>query len=131
LDGAVDLVLSNPPYIPDGGTIRDPEVRDWDPAPALWAGPDGLDVIRAVERTARRLLVPDGLLLLEHGSSQGAAVAALAAGTNGWADLRVLPTVDDLFLVATRSGGPVRGAVPARRRGPGSGGPARSRNWTA
>ena len=60
LDGTVDLVISNPPYIPVGASVE-PEVSEYDPPAALWSGTDGLDAIRAVERTARRLLRPGGL----------------------------------------------------------------------
>jgi Methylase of polypeptide chain release factors len=70
LDGAVDLVISNPPYIPVGAYVE-PEVSEYDPPAALWSGTDGLDAIRALERTARRLLRPGGLLAVEHGAQQG------------------------------------------------------------
>ena len=52
LDGAVDLVVSNPPYIPAGAWVP-PEVGEYDPATALWGGPDGLDAVRVVAHTAR------------------------------------------------------------------------------
>src|SRR6266705_3449141 len=55
LDGTVDVVISNPPYIPVGAFVE-PEVSEYDPPAALWSGTDGRDAIRAVERTARRLL---------------------------------------------------------------------------
>ena len=70
LDGTVDLVISNPPYIPVGAYVE-PEVSEYDPPAALWSGTDGLDAIRAVERTARRLLRPGGLLAVEHGGAAG------------------------------------------------------------
>src|SRR5256886_6401416 len=72
LDGTVDLVISNPPYIPVGAYLE-PEVSESDHPAALWSGTDGLDAIRAVERTARRLLPPGGLLAVQHGAQQGAA----------------------------------------------------------
>ena len=72
LDGRVDLVVSNPPYIPDGELAGlDPEVRDHDPAEALTSGPDGLDAVRAVAAPAARLLRPGGALVVEHADSQG------------------------------------------------------------
>jgi len=77
LDGRVDVVVSNPPYIPDGMIPRDPEVRLHDPADALFGGPDGLDPMRAVVATAARLLHPGGLVVVEHGEHQGAEVRAL------------------------------------------------------
>jgi release factor glutamine methyltransferase len=102
LNGQVSLVVANPPYIPIGGKIVDPEVRDWDPDPALWAGPDGLTVIRGVERTAARLLLPGGCVIVEHGKSQVNAVEALFRGTQDWEEVSIHPTVDDNFLAATR-----------------------------
>lgn len=85
LDGTVDVVVSNPPYVPLGdlATVM-PEVRDHDPAMALVAGADGLDVIRAVERTAARLLKPGGTVVVEHSDDQGDVVPAIFGV--GWAD---------------------------------------------
>lgn len=103
LDGMVDLVVANPPYIPVGREIRDLEVRDHDPELALWAGADGLDVIRSVERAARRLLVPGGLVLVEHGSYQVDEVARLFRASGSWADIADYQTVDDGVLAASRS----------------------------
>ncbi|HAM20936.1 MAG TPA: peptide chain release factor N(5)-glutamine methyltransferase [Actinobacteria bacterium] len=71
--GLVDVVTCNPPYIPDGAIPRDPEVRDHDPAIALFGGADGLDVVRDVVVQSARLLRPGGLLLIEHGDEQGIA----------------------------------------------------------
>ena len=71
LTGSVDLVVSNPPYIPDDQVPRDQEVRDYDPPLALYGGPDGLDVVRRWLDTAAELLRPGGLLVLEHGDVQG------------------------------------------------------------
>ena len=87
LDGTVDCVVSNPPYIPVGSLVP-PEVGEYDPPAALWSGQDGLDAIRAVERTARRLLRPGGLLAVEHGWQQGAAVYWVFAEELGWRDTR-------------------------------------------
>jgi release factor glutamine methyltransferase len=82
LDGTVDVVASNPPYIPEGAVPRDPEVRLFDPPAALYGGADGLDAVHALTATARRLLRPGGTLVIEHGELQGAAIAAIvrAAG---------------------------------------------------
>lgn len=89
LDGRVDLVISNPPYIPPGAIPRDPEVRDYDPAPALYgSGEDGLGEVRAVERTARRLLRPGGLVAVEHADEQGTAVYWLFPEEYGWREVR-------------------------------------------
>jgi release factor glutamine methyltransferase len=83
LDGTVSVVVSNPPYIPTGMVPRDPEVRLFDPEHALYGGEDGLDVVRTVSTTARRLLHPGGTLVLEHGELQAAQIAALLAA-DGW-----------------------------------------------
>ncbi|TFB48757.1 peptide chain release factor N(5)-glutamine methyltransferase [Cryobacterium tagatosivorans] len=83
LDGTVAVVISNPPYIPADAIPRDPEVRLFDPAHALYGGADGLDVVRHVSRTALRLLRPGGVLVIEHGELQGAEIRALLA-QDGW-----------------------------------------------
>ena len=106
-DGQLDLVVSNPPYIPEGSWVP-PEVGEYDPATALWGGADGLDAVRAVEATARRLLRPGGLLAVEHGAQQGPAVYWVFTEENGWRDTR--NNVDlagrDRFVTASRAWGP-------------------------
>src|SRR5579862_2658991 len=86
-DGTVDLVISNPPYIPVGSCVP-PEVGEYDPPAALWGGTDGLNAIRAIERTARRLLRPGGLVAVEHGAQQGSAVYWVFPEASGWRDTR-------------------------------------------
>ncbi|WP_460683426.1 peptide chain release factor N(5)-glutamine methyltransferase [Modestobacter lapidis] len=83
LDGAVDVVVSNPPYVPDGARLPR-EVADHDPPLALWGGPDGLDVVRGLLRTAARLLRPGGWLGIEHADAQGSAVPTLVRSVGGW-----------------------------------------------
>jgi len=83
LDGTVAVVISNPPYIPSDAIPRDPEVRLFDPAHALFGGTDGLDVVRQVSRTALRLLRPGGVLVIEHGEMQGAEIRAILTA-DGW-----------------------------------------------
>ena len=85
LAGTVDLVVSNPPYIPLGSIVQ-PEVGEYDPPAALWSGGDGLDAIRGVERVARWLLRPGGLVAVEHGAPQGAPVFWVFAEEAGWRD---------------------------------------------
>jgi release factor glutamine methyltransferase len=87
LDGSVDLVVSNPPYIPWGSSVP-PEVGEYDPATALWGGTDGMDAVKVVEQAARRLLRPGGLVAVEHGAPQGAAVYWVFAEERGWRDTR-------------------------------------------
>jgi release factor glutamine methyltransferase len=84
LDGRVDLVVSNPPYIPVGAVVRDPEVAAHDPAPALWSGEDGLDDVRVVERVAARLLRPGGTVVVEHADLQGESAPAVFTATGRW-----------------------------------------------
>lgn len=83
LDGKVSVVVSNPPYVPDAAVPRDPEVRWFDPPTALYGGEDGLDVVRQVSATALRLAHPGGLVAIEHGESQGAAIRELLVA-DGW-----------------------------------------------
>ena len=90
LDGTVAVVISNPPYIPLGAIPRDPEVRLFDPDHALYGGEDGLDVVRQVSRTARRLLHPGGTLVLEHGELQAATIAAILLA-DGWRSIASHP----------------------------------------
>jgi release factor glutamine methyltransferase len=102
--GRLDVVVSNPPYIAvDDGDVE-PIVRDWEPGMALFAGADGLDHVRVIVGEAPDWLAPDGVLLLEIGAGQGAAVAALAVGA-GLIDVRVLPdlTGRDRFVQAKRA----------------------------
>jgi release factor glutamine methyltransferase len=102
-DGKVDLVISNPPYIPPGAIPRDPEVRLHDPSKALYgSGDDGLDEVRAVERTARRLLRAGGLVAVEHADAQGNDVYWLFSEDRGWRDTRLRQdlTGRDRFVTA-------------------------------
>jgi release factor glutamine methyltransferase len=86
LDGTVDLVVSNPPYVPDGARVPR-EVADHDPPLALWGGPDGLDVVRGLLVTAARLLRPGGRLGIEHADQQGSALPALVRAHGGFDDV--------------------------------------------
>jgi release factor glutamine methyltransferase len=83
LDGQVDVVASNPPYVAlHERDLVDPEVKDHDPGVALWAGEDGLDVIRRVVARATVLLRDGGRLIVEHSDRQGESAPAVftAAG---------------------------------------------------
>ncbi|HEY6255588.1 MAG TPA: peptide chain release factor N(5)-glutamine methyltransferase [Xanthobacteraceae bacterium] len=81
LKGPFDLVVSNPPYVAhdDIATLA-PEVRVFDPVLALDGGADGLDAYRAIIADARRLLSPQGVMVLELGAGQLEAVEGLLAG---------------------------------------------------
>ena len=87
LVGKVSVVISNPPYIPVGAIPRDVEVREHDPALALYGGEDGMDVMRVVSRRAMELLVPGGFLVVEHADNQAGVVADLLIG-DGWKQVR-------------------------------------------
>ena len=89
LDGAVDVVVANPPYIPlEAYESVAPEARDHDPALALWSGADGLEAMRVVERVAARLLVPGGKVGAEHADVQGDAAPEVFRRTGRWAEVR-------------------------------------------
>jgi len=88
LHGAVDAVVTNPPYIPQDMIPRDPEARDHDPSLALFGGLDGLDVSRRVARVASLLLKPGGFVGMEHADVQAESVPAMFAEEEGvWIDL--------------------------------------------
>jgi len=76
-EGSFDVVVSNPPYIPDGMIPREQEVHVHDPKLALYGGGvDGLTMPHAVIESAKRLLRPGGWFILEHAEVQAAALAA-------------------------------------------------------
>lgn len=85
-----DVVASNPPYVgTEERAALDAEVRDWEPATALFAGAGGLDVIRPLVEQAPRHLNPGGLLAMEIGAGQADAVRALIRETGDFAEPRV------------------------------------------
>ncbi|GAA1152411.1 peptide chain release factor N(5)-glutamine methyltransferase [Kribbella jejuensis] len=89
LDGQVDAVISNPPYIPlTAWESVTTEVRDHDPALALWSGDDGLDEIKVVAATAGRLLKPGGWFACEHADVQGESAPAVFAATGLFTEVR-------------------------------------------
>lgn len=89
LSGSVDLVIANPPYIPMAAYESvEAEVRDHDPALALWSGEDGLDAVRVIERSAARLLRSGGLVVVEHADVQGESAPAVFASTGAWQYVR-------------------------------------------
>jgi release factor glutamine methyltransferase len=85
-DGRVDLVISNPPYIPDGARLE-PEVAEHDPHQALFGGPDGMRVIGPVIGLAARWLRPGGLLAVEHDDTTSRRTAELVANTRSFQDI--------------------------------------------
>ncbi|WP_172119813.1 peptide chain release factor N(5)-glutamine methyltransferase [Actinomyces faecalis] len=78
LDGSVDVVVSNPPYVP-AEVVEDPETALHDPVLALYGGgEEGLEIPRAVVARASRMLRPGGVLVMEHDAGQGAALRETA-----------------------------------------------------
>jgi release factor glutamine methyltransferase len=85
LEGRVDVVVTNPPYIPLGMVPIDPEVRDHDPELALYGGSeDGLAIPLTVAARAAALLRPGGQLVMEHADTQGETLPAALQRTGDW-----------------------------------------------
>ena len=115
LDGCVDLVIANPPYIPlDAYADVAPEARDHDPVEALFAGADGLDAIRVVTQVAARLLRPGGLLCFEHADVQGVSAPAVVTASHAFTGVRDHHDLNrrPRFVTAVRGPGP---SGPTRR----------------
>lgn len=87
--GVYDLVISNPPYIPNAAVPLDPEVRNYDPELALYGGEDGLDLIREIIELGQLLIKPGGLLVLEHADGQSDMVCELLLAN--WQNVRAHP----------------------------------------
>lgn len=88
LAGQAAVVTANPPYVAETeADLVAPEVRLFDPPGALWAGADGLDVVRVVERVAARLLLSGGLVVCEHSDRQGDSAPAVFSGTGCWSEV--------------------------------------------
>lgn len=92
LDGTVDVVLCNPPYIPlEAYESVAAEARDHDPHLALFSGDDGLDALRVLERVAARLLRTGGVVGAEHADVQGSSAPAVFSRAGRWSDVRDHP----------------------------------------
>ena len=106
LDGLVDMVVSNPPYVPDG-TVLEPEVLQHDPAHAVFGGPDGMAVIDAIVPLAARWLRPGGWFAVEHDDTTSSLTCErlrntrLFDGIEAHADLTGRPR----FVTARRGSG--------------------------
>jgi len=85
--GTFDLILCNPPYVESDAAL-DPQVRDHEPASALFAGPEGLDDYRVLIPQLGKLLVPGGVAIFEIGANQAASVSAIAVAAGFAAELR-------------------------------------------
>lgn len=103
LDGGVDVVVANPPYIPDGAVL-DPEVADHDPHIALFGGPDGLAVIEPMIANVARWLRIDGGVGIEHDDSHGDRVVELVERRAVFAEVSQQRDLADRprFVVARR-----------------------------
>ncbi len=104
-EAAVDLIVANPPYIPDGARLQ-PEVAQHDPEHALFGGPDGMRVIGPIIDLAARLLRPGGRVAVEHDDTTADATTALFERAGGFTDV---VSRRDLagrprFVTATRAG---------------------------
>jgi release factor glutamine methyltransferase len=104
-DEQYDVIVSNPPYVAVGEAVTlAPDVRDWEPAEALFAGPGGTEVLELLASGAAARLRPAGLLALETSPSQAAPLAERLAGY-GFCACRVRPDLAgrDRVVLATKS----------------------------
>ena len=105
LNGAVDLVVANPPYIPAGVQLEE-EVALHDPPHALFGGPDGMALIGPICRHAARWLRPGGLLAVEHDDTNSGRTVEEVAATGVFEDVtaRIDLTGRPRFVTARRTG---------------------------
>jgi release factor glutamine methyltransferase len=103
LDGAFDVVVSNPPYIPTAEIESlQPEVTRYEPRLALDGGQDGLDAYRAIIPSLARLLAPGGFAALEVGAIQAMAVGQMARAAGFATECRADLAGRDRCLILTR-----------------------------
>lgn len=97
IPGPFDLIVANPPYVPtvDAPTLQ-PEVRHFEPPAALFAGQDGLQIVRRLVQEAAGALGRDGMLVFEFGAGQDEAVEALIARTSTLTLLEVKHDLQDI-----------------------------------
>jgi release factor glutamine methyltransferase len=107
IDGMVDLVVANPPYVPDG-SLLEAEVAQHDPLHAVFGGPDGMAVIAVVVRLAGRLLRPDGLFAVEHDDTTSSQTIETIRTTRIFDDAMARPDFAGRprFVTARRTGEP-------------------------
>ncbi|OBI23998.1 peptide chain release factor N(5)-glutamine methyltransferase [Mycobacterium sp. E2238] len=86
LDGGVDLVVANPPYVPDAAAVE-PEVAQHDPRHAVFGGPDGMAVIGPIVRLAGRWLRPGGIFAVEHDDTTSQQTVELICETGLFDDV--------------------------------------------
>ena len=101
-----DLVVCNPPYVSTAEfQTLDRNVKDYEPASALLAGPDGLDIHRRIAEKIDAFLKPDGALMLETGYAQGSAVKKLLEKTNCFTEIKIEkdPQNNDRIVTAIKT----------------------------
>ncbi|OBH14266.1 peptide chain release factor N(5)-glutamine methyltransferase [Mycobacterium sp. E1747] len=86
LDGGVDVVVANPPYVPDGAPVE-PEVAQHDPHHAVFGGPDGMAVIAPIVELAGRWLRPGGVFAVEHDDTTSSQTVELVRRTKLFEDV--------------------------------------------
>ena len=97
IDGNVDVIVSNPPYVPSvSESGLTPEVRDYEPPVALYGGTDGLDALRSVLEGAAEKLARGGLLVMEFGCGQDDCVRGLVASVNGLEIVKIRHDLQDI-----------------------------------
>ncbi|KAA1250448.1 protein-(glutamine-N5) methyltransferase, release factor-specific, partial [Mycobacterium simiae] len=106
LDGQVDLVVANPPYVPDSAIVE-PEVAQYDPHRAVFGGPDGMTVIAHVVRLAGRWLRPGGRFAVEHDDTTSESTVELIYRTTRFENVvaRRDLTGRTRFVTASKRGG--------------------------
>ncbi len=105
LDGSVDLLVANPPYIP-AGALLEPEVAQYDPAHALFGGADGMSVIGPIVDAAARLLRPGGRCAVEHDDTTSEQTVAAFTRDGGFVDVTARHDLAGRprFVTAVRAG---------------------------
>ncbi|PCC19798.1 peptide chain release factor N(5)-glutamine methyltransferase [Brevibacterium aurantiacum] len=101
---SADVVVTNPPYVPDTAVPRDAEVREHDPEAALYGGATGLEIPGLIIIQAEKLLRPGGFFIMEHSEEQGPAARELIMSTASLRQAATYPdyTGRDRYTVAHR-----------------------------
>jgi release factor glutamine methyltransferase len=110
LDGRVDLIVANPPYVPDS-VMLEPEVAQHDPHHAVFGGPDGMTLITAIVGLAGRWLRPGGLFAVEHDDTTSSQTVQLIESTRHFEDVRARQDLAGRprFVTAGRAHHPLAG----------------------